>query len=100
MAATIPSSLSLGAVPPLLAPGCAVRPTAADLRFQKTMFHWVVNVAILFVAVVWGMQLLWVDNPTWGSGADMFTALIWGLGLHQIAGTGLDLTGLAEKFAK
>ena len=98
VAATIPASLSMAALPPLLAQAAAARPTARALRFQKKLFSGIANGVILLVAVASGIQLLWVNNPTWGGWDDMFTALMWGLGLHQVAGTGLDLTGLAEKF--
>jgi hypothetical protein len=53
------------------------------------------------IAVLLGVFLLWIDNMTWGSTKDMFVAILWGLGLHQIAGNAafatLDLGNLESQ---
>jgi len=43
---------------------------------------WVAGV----VAVLLGVKLLWVPSPTWGAPSDWITAILWGLGLHQVSG--------------
>jgi hypothetical protein len=58
---------------------------------------------ILAAAVGLGLYNIWVDNPAWGTAKDGFVAILWGLGLHQLAGNvlfaKLDLTQLANDLA-
>jgi hypothetical protein len=42
------------------------------------------------VAVLLGLKLLWVDNLVWGGANDYLVALLWGLGLHQVANASFD----------
>lgn len=46
-----------------------------------------VAVLVALIAVVLGLQLLWVTNLAWGSSLDMITAFLWGLGLQPVGGT-------------
>lgn len=41
---------------------------------------------VIIVAVFLGLNLLWINNPTWGGWADYLIVILWGLGLHQVAG--------------
>jgi hypothetical protein len=48
-----------------------------------------VSVVIGIIAVALGVVLIWIDNLSWGTLKDMFVAVLWGLGLHQIAGNAI-----------
>jgi len=52
---------------------------------------------------VLGVFLLWVGNLTWGNAKDLIAAVLWGLGLHQVAGNAvfskLDVTDLQDQLA-
>jgi hypothetical protein len=60
-----------------------------EIEKQITTRDWLITFGVGVAAVVLGVFLLWVDNLTWGSVKDMITAVLWGLGLHQIAGNAL-----------
>jgi hypothetical protein len=76
-------------------------PTRRFLRFSTIGIDVFVLGVALIVAVLLGLQLLWQNNPIWGSSNDYIVAFIWGLGLHQISGTAFEgVTGLAEKLQK
>lgn len=49
----------------------------------------IVSVIISTVALIFGLSLLWANDQTWGSGMDYMTALLWGLGLHQVGSGGV-----------
>ena len=55
----------------------------------------IVSVIISTVALIFGLSLLWANDQTWGSGMDYMTALLWGLGLHQV-GSGSVFGGLGS----
>jgi hypothetical protein len=67
---------------------------------QPRWYEWLFQLLVLVVAVILGLQLLWADNPVWGSWTDVIIALLWGLGLHQVAGATLDPSKIAETFSK
>jgi hypothetical protein len=53
--------------------------------------------ALLLLAVISGVQLLYFPNPTFGY-ADLVIAFLWGAGLHAVAGqTFQGLVGLAQQ---
>ncbi len=54
-------------------------------RAIATRDRWVTLIVGL-AAVALGVYSIWMDNLSWGTSKDMFTAVLWGLGLHQIAG--------------
>jgi len=60
----------------------------------------ILTLIVLAAAVALGLYNIWVDNPAWGTAKDGFVAVLWGLGLHQLAGNvlfgRLDLTQLAK----
>lgn len=52
---------------------------------------------MLAIAVVSGVQLLYVANPTFGY-VDVIVCFLWGAGLQAVAGqTFQGLTGLAQQ---
>jgi hypothetical protein len=54
-------------------------------------------VALLVIAVVSGLQLLYIANPTFGY-VDLVAAFLWGAGLHAVAGqTFQGLAGLTQQ---
>jgi hypothetical protein len=75
-----------------------IRPRPASRRFRDLMNRWdfAATAAIAAVASVMGLMTLWNVNPTWGSAADMWVALLWGLGLHGVTFTGLS--ALTDRF--
>ena len=60
-----------------------------------------VTLIVGLVAVALGVYSIWVDNPSWGTAKDYFVALLWGLGVHQLAGNmlfaRLDLAQLEKE---
>lgn len=62
------------------------------LRRSNILF----GIAMVLIAVVSGVQLLYVANPTFGY-VDVIVCFLWGAGLHAIAGqTFQGLTGLTQ----
>lgn len=59
------------------------------------------SIALLAIAIVTGLNLLYVDDATWGGPKAHLIAFLWGLGLHQIgAGAAFEgVLGLKDKFA-
>ncbi|MEO0638761.1 MAG: hypothetical protein AAFY70_03500, partial [Bacteroidota bacterium] len=45
------------------------------------------------ITVAVGMYVLYNDDPTWGEGADIGIAVLWGISIFQGAGSILELTG-------
>jgi hypothetical protein len=45
-----------------------------------------VSGSVAIAAILIGLYSIWSESLTWGSGKDMFAAIFWGLGVHQIAG--------------
>jgi hypothetical protein len=70
------------------------------LKSQLKTRDLIVTLIIGAAAVALGLFNIWVDNPAWGTLKDGFVAVLWGLGLHQLAGNvlfaRLDLTTLAK----
>jgi len=59
------------------------------------------NIALLVIATILGMSLLWATDPVWGGWTSYTTAFLWGLGLHQVAGTSFEgLPGIARKLTE
>lgn len=56
-----------------------------DLLFGDLL----VNVLILLIASLLGLSALWSPSLAWGGWADQLTAFVWGLGLHQVAYSGM-----------
>lgn len=73
------------------------------LKSQVKTRDLIVTVIVGAAAVALGLYNIWVDNPAWGTLKDGFVAVLWGLGLHQLAGNmlfaRLDLTELAKNLS-
>ncbi len=52
------------------------------------------------VATILGLKLLWVDNLVWGTTGDCLIAILWGLGLHQVANASFDYNTYVSGFIK
>jgi hypothetical protein len=48
------------------------------------------NLAALLIASAIGLGALWKPSLVWGGWGDRLTALLWGLGVHQLSYTGLS----------
>jgi hypothetical protein len=59
---------------------------AQAINWQLILYDALLALSVAIVAVVLGLQLLWVNDATWGSWGDHVTAFLWGLGLHQVSG--------------
>ncbi|HEX6096533.1 MAG TPA: hypothetical protein VF432_09435 [Thermoanaerobaculia bacterium] len=57
---------------------------AAYLQALVRRLDTVVMLAVLGIAIVVGLQLLWAGNLLWGSFSDYLIAILWGLGLHEV----------------
>jgi hypothetical protein len=53
--------------------------------------------AIAVVGVL-GLQVLWVNDPTWGSFSDLLIAFLWGIGLHT--GSAVATGAAANRFSQ
>ncbi|QDV44246.1 hypothetical protein Enr13x_41090 [Stieleria neptunia] len=51
------------------------------------------------VAVILGIKLLWVDDLDWGTNGDYLIAVLWGLGLHQVANVSFNFNSLASRLS-
>lgn len=100
------AAVSPGAVPdPLSLPflGAFTNPlriaTVRDITRRLGFLDLLFTVIILGIAVFLGLKLLWTNDPTWGGWDDYFSAVLWGLGLHQASGAAfIGLEALAAKF--
>lgn len=81
-----PKAIELGLEQIILKPG-NYDPEAIDKRIRNNDV--IVSAIILVVALVFGLKLLWAEDLTWGNATDYFTALLWGLGLHQVGSGGM-----------
>jgi len=59
----------------------------AELDEKLARYDKFLNWCVSAIAVLFGVQVLWVANPTWGGVESYLAALGWGLGLHQVGGT-------------
>lgn len=71
----------------------------AFIRLQRgACAELAVNTIIVMIAVLLGLQTLYINDLTWGSPASIMIALLWGLGLHQVAYGGIG--DIVNKVAK
>jgi hypothetical protein len=78
-----------------------VLPSAHRIRGQRLVLDGATNVVILLVAVGLGLYLLFVPDAAWGGVEDWLTAILWGLGLHQIGDSAFSgFSGLRGQFAR
>jgi hypothetical protein len=65
-------------------------PNLTDVRKRQFYSDLGISLIVFVVAVIAGLQLLYINNNTWGTGTDIAIAILWGLGLHQISGQSLN----------
>jgi hypothetical protein len=89
------AAAAVGGVPGAIGAGGAVLVAPAPIRLgsrqiEATIREWDTWVSriVAVIAVVVGVSLLWAGKLTWGSAGDLFTAFLWGLGLHQVGTAG------------
>ncbi len=87
---TVPAGAAVGPVQALAAVAERRRSSAQQISDLLERYDLLLNVALLLIACVVGLSLLWLDDPVWGGWKAYTTALLWGLGLHQVAGSALD----------
>ena len=68
---------------------------AAHRLSRRSRLEWLINGIILVIAVLLGMKALYLDDLTWGGPGTLLVALLWGVGLHQFAYSGIG--GLIDK---
>jgi len=74
------------------------RKTSEQISSLLERYDLLLNAALLAIACVVGIELLWANDPTWGGWKSDVTALLWGLGLHQMGGATADgLPAVAKK---
>jgi hypothetical protein len=77
------------------------RETSADVRRERSWKTFAVLGLGFGIALIVGTRTLWLDNLTWGGAGSWIEAILWGLGIHQIAGVGFDgIEGQLKKVVK
>jgi hypothetical protein len=71
--------------------------TTEQIDRAITSYGFLVDVAVLAIAVASGVKALWIDNLAWGGQAAWLTAALWGAGVQA---TGSAFTGLIGLRAK
>jgi hypothetical protein len=90
-----------GALPAVSAPPSQRRISLARVGTILRVLSWAFQPLVLLIAVLLGLRLLWVDDPTWGGWTAYLNAILWGLGLHQVSGAAFEgVEGLVAKLAK
>ena len=75
--------------------------TAQGLTRTIVLLETLSAIAIGAIAVVIGVQLLWVNDFTWGGWGSWCVAFLWGLGMHQVTGASVQgITGITQELAK
>jgi methylmalonyl-CoA mutase cobalamin-binding subunit len=78
-----------------------IKNTVRELTNKMERRDLIFTAVILLISVLLGLKLLWADDPTWGGWNAYLTAVLWGLGLHQVSGTAFEgAAGLVEKWSK
>jgi hypothetical protein len=92
----------VGVVPDPVIPAAArPRETAEQVNVKVRRYDGVVTFIILIIAVGTGVKLLWADDSIWGGLESQMIAVLWGLGLHQVASAPFEgLLGLHDKFTR
>jgi len=72
--------------------------SAAAIALRLFVADAVLFVVLSIIAVMVGLNLLYYDKPTWGGATDIAAALLWGFGLHSVAGNAFQgIQGLASQ---
>lgn len=84
-----------GYIPGKICEGLKELSTDRRLRQRKglgrliTLGDIVVTVVAFFMAIAFGLQVLWSGDATWGGFGDHLIALLWGFGFHQVGNQGV-----------
>jgi hypothetical protein len=97
-AGSVPGAFDLPFLGAILGRGRGPLPSFSKLTRWLSIFDLMVTLVVLLVAVFFGLKLLWSDAATWGGWNDYLTAILWGLGLHQVSGVATQ--GAADIVAK
>ena len=76
-----------------------IKPSTEDLKDAQSSLFWGdfwASVAILIIATILGVKVLWSPDLDWGSWTDLAVGFVWGLGLHSFSYDGVS--GLITKF--
>lgn len=77
------------------------RPSPDQTERHLFLYDLIFTAFVLLAAVLLGLKILWADNATWGGFNEYFTAVLWGLGLHQVSGVASEgVAGWASKISK
>ena len=99
-AGSVPGAFELPFLGAILGRGRGPLPSFSELTKRLSIFDLLVTLVVLLVAVFFGLKLLWSDTPTWGGWNDYLTAILWGLGLHQVSGVATQgVAGIAAKLS-
>ena len=71
-------------------------PSAKFFNAKWLIFNGVANFFVLFLSVLSGIYLLYLESASWGSLGDVITAILWGGGLHSLTTTSKFDTGTAD----
>ena len=88
---------------PLSLGGSAPKPEAvaarqvAMLDREVTWTSWMVNAAILAIAVASGVKALWLDDLAWGAHGAALTAFLWGAGVQTAGNVFAGLAALRTR---
>lgn len=75
--------------------------TSQQVQDALNRYDLILNVVLLVIACVVGLTLLWEPDQTWGGWKSYVTALLWGLGLHQVAGSAIKgLAGVTKELTE
>lgn len=79
----------------------SVLPSTDVLTARIKVSSRAVDIVLFVLAVLTGLQILWVGNATWGSGGDLLASFLWGAGVYSVGQTvARGLHGLRADFLK
>lgn len=59
---------------------------AARIRRRQVWLDVLMTAILAVVAVLLGLQILYLPEPAWGNASHLLIAVLWGLGLHPVGG--------------
>ena len=62
---------------------------AKPIARQIGRYDIIVSVIVVVAACLIGLQVLWIDNPTWGGPANYLAAFVWGFAIDQFSHAGV-----------
>ncbi|MEV4146133.1 hypothetical protein AB0J40_20850 [Amycolatopsis sp. NPDC049691] len=85
--------------PPPIPPTLGLTWPAKKIRRRQRAMGVVVTLMLAVVAVLLGLQILYLPEPAWGTPGQLLIAVLWGLGLHPVGGAVFGgLQGLRDRF--